>query len=253
MYALISLVVILTLSILTVRVGTIALQLTGMSRDVASFQAVSAFSGAGFTTQEAEEITAYPARRKVVKTLIRLGSIGIITSIASVVLSFMNAPVHPSQLVIVVTGAIGIVIFSRTTAFDRLVNPVVRNLLQWTATFELRDYTGLLQLYENHQVADLEVQDGEWLADERLADLQLHEHEGVLVLGIRRPDGTYIAAPSGEDSIHAGDTVIAYGKAEQLQELAERSKDERSDDDTMDTDWKRQFRIQRRLDPDASE
>jgi len=54
MYALLSLVVILALSILTVRVGTIALELTGTSRDVASFQAVSAFSGGGFTTQEAE-------------------------------------------------------------------------------------------------------------------------------------------------------------------------------------------------------
>jgi len=165
----------------------------------------------------------------------------------------MNAPVRPVRLVLVVCGAIGVVAFSRTTAFDRLVNPVVKNLLQRTATFELRDYTGLLQLYEQYQVADLEVREGEWLADERLADLGLHEHENVLVLGIRRPDGSYVAPPSGENVIRTGDTVVAYGKADQLRELAERSKEDTGGVDSTERGWQRQFWIHDRLDPDASE
>lgn len=54
MVALVSLLTIIVLSITVVRIGATALELTGLSRDVAEFQAQSAFSGAGFTTQESE-------------------------------------------------------------------------------------------------------------------------------------------------------------------------------------------------------
>ncbi|WP_336343450.1 hypothetical protein [Halalkalicoccus ordinarius] len=80
MYALISLILIIALSMLIVRVGTVALVMTGLSREVASMQALSAYSGAGFTTEEAEETVAYPARRRVVKNLMRLGNVGLVTS-----------------------------------------------------------------------------------------------------------------------------------------------------------------------------
>lgn len=252
MYALISLIIILTLSMLTVRVGTVALELTGMSRDVASFQATSAFSGAGFTTQEAEEITAYPARRRVVKTLIRLGNVGIITSIASIVLSLMNAPTRPDLVLLVAGAAVVVFLTVRSAAFDRAVNPIIRRLLRRSATFELRDYTGLLRLYDDHQVADVRVRDDEWLANERLADLDLREREDVLILGIRRTDGTYVAPPSGDDTIRPGDTVIAYGQKTQLQELADRSQDRGENTTGEETPLHRRLQIQREIDPDAN-
>ncbi len=49
MFAVISLLAILSLSMLIVRIGAVALTMTGLSRDTASLQALSAFSGAGFT------------------------------------------------------------------------------------------------------------------------------------------------------------------------------------------------------------
>lgn len=250
MYALVSLIVIIALSMLTVRVGMIALEMTGMSRDMAKFQALSAFSGAGFTTEEAEEVLAYPARRRIIQTLIRLGSVGVITAIASLVLSFTNAPTSPDKILVLFASALGLVLLSRTSWFGRLVNPVIRQALRRTATFELRDYTGLLQLAENHQVADFVVHEGEWLANETLAELRLDEHEDILVLGIRRPDGTYVPAPSGRDEIRPGDTVIAYGRESRLHELAERSKREVEDRRGPTPDYRRALNLQRRLDPD---
>lgn len=74
-------------SLLIVHVGGIALTMTGLSADVASFQALSAFSGAGFTTDEATEVVATPVRRKIVALLIRLGSIGVVTMVSSLILS----------------------------------------------------------------------------------------------------------------------------------------------------------------------
>lgn len=55
MAAIMSLLIALTLSLLVTRIAAMALMLTGMSREAARFQARSAFTGVGFTTQEAEE------------------------------------------------------------------------------------------------------------------------------------------------------------------------------------------------------
>lgn len=54
MVALISFFVILLVSLAIVRVAEVMLELTGISKDSARFQARSAFTGTGFTTHEAE-------------------------------------------------------------------------------------------------------------------------------------------------------------------------------------------------------
>ncbi len=90
MLALLSLILVITLSVLIVRIGAIALEMTGLSREVASFQAQSAFSGAGFTTSESEYVVSNPARRKIIRTLIFLGSAGITSAIATLVLTFVG-------------------------------------------------------------------------------------------------------------------------------------------------------------------
>ena len=47
-----TLFVVLTVSVLVIRTGAVALRLTGMSEDAARFQARSALTGTGFTTSE---------------------------------------------------------------------------------------------------------------------------------------------------------------------------------------------------------
>ena len=62
MLAVVSLLLIITLSLLMTRIASVALVHTGLSREVARFQARSAFSGVGFTTSEAESVVAHPVR-----------------------------------------------------------------------------------------------------------------------------------------------------------------------------------------------
>lgn len=64
--------------------------MTGLSPEVASFRSVSAFTGAGFTTREAEGSISTPERRRTGKTLIRLRSLGIATAVATLVPSFVG-------------------------------------------------------------------------------------------------------------------------------------------------------------------
>ena len=73
------------------RIGAIALELTGMPQEQAAFQALSAFSGVGFTTKEAEYALGHPQRRKIIKALIRFGSAGIITTMVAFIGTLLSS------------------------------------------------------------------------------------------------------------------------------------------------------------------
>lgn len=253
MYALISLLIIISLSLLIVRIGTVALTMTGLSKDVASFQALSAFSGAGFTTDEAEEVISYPSRRRIVKTLIRLGSVGLVTTIASLVLSFTDPATRLSRLGILIGFLTALLVLSQSRWFHELLTPLIRWGLRQTAQFELRDYTGLLNLHRDYRVADLTVSEGDWLADERIGDLELRSEEGVMILGIRREDGTYIGAPGGDHEIKPGDTLVAYGQENRLQEIITRTEGDEAARERAREQHRRLLDLERRLDPERSD
>lgn len=250
MYALISLIIVVSLSLLIVRVGTVALTMTGVSKEVASFQSLSAFSGAGFTTEEAENITAYPSRRTVVKALVRLGSVGLVTTIATLVLSFADPTTRLERLLVLVGVAAVLVGLSRSRLFHSVLTPIIKWGLGRVGTFELRDYASLLNLHRDFGVADITVQADSWLADERIGDLDLRSDEGVNILGIRRDDGTYIGAPSGDHVITPGDTIVAYGQHERMEELAERTQGDEGAHERAKDDHSRLLALERRLDPE---
>jgi hypothetical protein len=86
MLAIISLLVIVTLSITVTKVATVALARTGLSREAARFQARSSFTGVGFTTSESERIVRHPVRRRIVLFLMLLGNAGLITAVSSLIL-----------------------------------------------------------------------------------------------------------------------------------------------------------------------
>jgi len=73
----------LIVSFVVVRVGAIAFQLTGLEWSLAKFQALSCFSGTGFTTKEAELVTGNKQRRKIATVLIILGNAGFVIMIAT--------------------------------------------------------------------------------------------------------------------------------------------------------------------------
>jgi Trk-type K+ transport system membrane component len=78
------------LSFLIVRAAAIALMMTGMDEKRARFQALSAFSGTGFTTKEAEFVVNNPLRRRIISWLMILGNAGIVTVIVTATSSLVT-------------------------------------------------------------------------------------------------------------------------------------------------------------------
>ncbi|MFW6171384.1 MAG: potassium transporter TrkA, partial [Planctomycetota bacterium] len=90
MLAILSLLIVITLALVITRIASSALSLTGLSADVARFQARSAFTGCGFTTTEAEDMVRHPLRRRIIMLMMLLGNAGLVTSISTLLLSFVN-------------------------------------------------------------------------------------------------------------------------------------------------------------------
>ena len=80
---LVPVIIIIVLSVVVVKIGSVALTMTGMSESKAHFQSLSAFSGTGFTTRDSEVIMEDGMRRKIVMVLMILGNAGYITVITT--------------------------------------------------------------------------------------------------------------------------------------------------------------------------
>ncbi len=219
------------ISLLITRIATVALTATGLSHDIARFQARSALSGVGFTTGESEHIVEHPVRRRIILALMLFGNAGLVTIVATTMLSFVNSRDTADvllRLLILVGGLALILLIAKSEFVDRhLSRLIARALGRWT-DLEIRDWVRLLQLTRDYGVTELEVEPDDWLADRTLSELDLF-HEGVLVLGIHRPPATYIGAPRGHAQVHAGDTLVLYGRSELLAELDRRRKDATGD------------------------
>lgn len=222
MAASISVLIAVTLSLLVTRIATEALTLTGMSHASASFQARSAFTGAGFTTTESESVVEHPVRRRIVMLLMFLGNAGVITVISSLVLTFISTSSTQSgisRLLYLLLGIIILWVVAANPAFNRLLTRVVRRALHRWTDLNLHDYDKLLHLRGEYQVIKIKVDDyDDWLADKKFKELRLRD-EGITVLGIERLDRSYIGAPHGNTRICAGDTLIVYGCKTILLEL----------------------------------
>ena len=214
--------IVISLSVLVVRIGAVAYMMTGLAKDVARFQALSAFSGAGFTPDEAEGVVTDPARRRITSLLIRLGSAGVVTAISYLVLSFVGAGAAASwRLGILLGGLILIILLSRSERFNRLLTPLIRSALSRYTTLDLHDYANLLHLHDDYEVVQTQIEKETWLGSKTLADLNLPA-EGVIVLGVLRAEGDYVGAPAPDFQLQVGDEVILYGRALRLHELSRR-------------------------------
>lgn len=224
MVALISLLVVLTLSIIITRVATIALVHTGLAQQSAQFQARSAFSGAGFTTSEAEKVVNHPVRRKILMLLMLLGNAGIVTAMASMMLTFVNTQQTSEwivRLVLLVVGIATLWTAAQSQWVDRHMSRLVRRaLMRWT-DIDARDYARLFHLGGEYQVVEMRVEENDWLSGRTLKQLRLPD-EGVIVLGVQYPDGSYMGVPDGDIRLHAGDVLLLYGRRESFDAIDRR-------------------------------
>lgn len=226
MLAVFSLLIVVTLSILITRIATVALTHTGLSKEAARFQARSAFTGVGYTTNESETIVNHPVRRRIALILMLLGNAGIVTAMSSLVLGFVREEDQWAlwlRLLLLAVGVIGLLLLASSAWIDHQLSRLIDWALRKYTKIELKDYASILHLASGYRISELRVRNDEWLVGRTLSSARLRE-EGVNVLGIQTRRGDYVGALQGNTRIKAGDTLIIYGRADALEELESRRK-----------------------------
>ena len=225
-----TLLVTLFFTLLVQRIGATALTMTGLSEESAKFQSRSAFCGVGFTTKEAEMITGHPVRRRIVYTLMLVGNIGLATVTATLIASLIQANSEPDikvQIFRFATLTLGLGtlwIIATNRWVEKQHNRIVSWALKTFTKLDVSDVVSIMNLQAGFSVVEISVDPDEWMNNKSLRDLKLTK-EGILVLGIRRNDGTFLGAPRADARIVSGDILVMYGPTERIEELDHRKAD----------------------------
>ncbi|MFW6105144.1 MAG: TrkA C-terminal domain-containing protein [Chloroflexota bacterium] len=213
------LLIAILVSFIIVRIGGFALQLTGIEPDVARFQALSAFSGTGFTTREAERVVGHRTRRRIVTILIVLGNAGMVTVIATLVASFTQVTGYTwffIHLAIIVGGIFGLyqlIIRSNIgqRILDRLQKPIMNRILKEAPAVE-----EIFRMEKDWGISLVTIKRSSKSIGQSVADITA---EGdIEILGIDRAD-TYLTMPNMEEEIMVGDRLLVYANRKSMKQI----------------------------------
>ena len=224
----------LIVSFTVVRIGAIAFQLTGLEWSLAKFQALSCFSGTGFTTKESELITSNKQRRKIATILIILGNAGFVIMIATLAGSLMpnketilakfsesflpfSVPaflVVWINLAIIVAVVYGIYRVFTYENFVRKMTNILRKKIIKKEIFHKVSFEELLLATGGYGISRITVSSGSPILNKTLANSQLREYDVTVLATVR--GGETIPNPQANMKILLSDELICFGKLENI-------------------------------------
>ena len=215
----------LFVSLVINRIATAALTHTGMSREMARFQARSAFTTVGYTTAETENVVNHPVRRKIISLLMMAGNVGLVTVLATLMASVLDMRQSSGGALLVSLGVMGaglagIWALSSSRWLDDALFKAVTWALENYTELESHDYVDMLHIGEGYRVSKVKFDKGDWPVGRRLDEWRAMDG-GVHVLGINRAEGGFTGNPAGATRIEAGDTVLVYALRQDIALLRE--------------------------------
>jgi len=216
----IPLIIIIFIFFLIVRIATVILKLTGMDDYTSRFQAISAFTGTGFTTKEAETILEDRIRRRTVIVLMVLGKVGIVSVIAGLFLSFGKNNLSEDLGKAAILLAFIFILYKITSlkGFSRALNRMIEKGIVARGIVKQKTLEELFHLPKGYGLAQLTI-----TADSKEKGLSLAKagfiDKNILVLSIERKN-KLISFPHAKDVIEEGDKLLCYGLIKNIKPYA---------------------------------
>jgi len=215
-----------------VKIGAAAFEITGLDQDQANFQSVSAFTGTGFTTKEAELIASHKERRKIASILMILGNAGFVTMIATLVSTI--SPGATPKLIIPISHHIPTVfipyynlslivlllylvyrLFRSSKLSEILIDKVQKQMIDKKLVQRAR-FEELLLNAEGYGISQILLTEESALLKMSLSESKLRTHD-ILVLSIERGDENLINPPANT-KFRLNDKLVCFGKLENIRE-----------------------------------
>jgi hypothetical protein len=219
MGGIILIIIVVFVSVMVRKVAAVALQLTGLDKPTANFQALSALTGTGFTTKEAELVLNHPMRRRIISLLMIIGNAGTVAVIAGLVSSFIaiTSAWAIFRFIILVVALYLIFKMATHTRLARFLSKKIEEKLQEKFKLQKRTIGRILDLGEDFGIAEITLNEGSPSVGKTLAASDLREKK-ILVLAIERDEERILVA-RGNHKLHAGDNLICYGSFTEMREI----------------------------------
>lgn len=214
-------IVIIVISALIVKIAAVALNLTGLDEKRSFFQALSAFTGTGFTTRDSELVVNHDIRKRIIMFLMILGNAGLVSVITTLMLSFSKKGSTPIfiNIIIILLSILLIIKISFNKTITRKLTKKIQARLVKSPTFTKRPVEEILRLAKGYGIAEV-------MLNENCADINKPLFESsfrqkdILILAIERGAGV-IPAPHASDCLLLNDVLICYGKLENISRISE--------------------------------
>ncbi len=223
---------ILLVSFIIVRIGAVAFELTGLEWSLAKFQALSCFTGTGFTTKEAELITGNPQRRRIASVIMVLGNAGLVTLIATFAntlrpdnlvhkftIPFLKV-VFPSSLlpwinllIIIIVTYFGYKFFTRSKLGKGLTDAIRARILK-SELVKAVSFEELLVATGGYGISGIRICKNSPILDKTILEADLRKYD-ITILTVER-EGGIIPNPKADTKIFIDDRLICFGKLDNI-------------------------------------
>lgn len=212
-------ILVIAISVFVVRIATVALKMTGLDEKRAYFQALSAFTGTGFTTKDSELVIADDIRRKIIIFLMILGNAGFITVITTLVISFGRGNIVPLLINVFIVLLLILILFKILThkGITKFLNDKIESKLEKRPPFQKRPVEEVLRVAKNYGIAEVNIKSNCRDMDKALSESSFREND-ILILAIERKNNV-IPTPKANDRILLDDTLICYGKLSNIEKI----------------------------------
>jgi len=225
-------IIALAVSFIAVRLGAVAFELTELDWSMATFQALSCFTGTGFTTKESELITSNPQRRRIAGVLIIIGHAGFVTLVATFAnslspnlfssgktMSLWQGIFSPELVPWVNLGIIILAIFAsyklaKYSRFDKKLTNFLRSKVISHELVKRVSFEELVVATGGYGISQIEVCQDSPVLDKTLMNSELRDAD-ITILAVQTK-GTIIPNPPARTKISLGDKLICFGKLENI-------------------------------------
>lgn len=222
MFAIATFLIVGVISMVLVQLLTGALIATGLPPDIAGFQARSAFSGAGFTTTESENVVNHGARRKIISVAMLVGSLGTPTLVVTVVVGLIApGPGSTTERTLVAISGIMLIFLvlgarPMKNLMLRVGNHYARSRLIPALSSDPKE---LLSLGNGFMVGSVRLTQEPGDTYRSLAGIR-ESMPGVQVLGVRRGSSFFGEQPL-DITLHEDDELVVFASRDSLTEALE--------------------------------
>lgn len=211
------LLVVILISYAIVGAGALAYELTGLDRETARFQALSAFTGVGFTTRVSQRVVGHPARRRITSTLIIVGYGGTASVVASLVASVdQDDTLQTVANLLVIAGSVGLAWLLLRVLGRYMLGDWFRRLLFRRLGADRVPHEELLLYKAGYGITRIEVPIDSAVAGRSLRELELRQLN-LQVLATEDHLGVQ-PIPNPDHVLQPGHHLIVYGELERVQQ-----------------------------------